>query len=85
MLRQLTRILLIALAILFGVALLAAAVSAVANRRLPRASADPARLSVAERARPVSYTHLDVYKRQVLCGAGGGGEEPHFAAGRGGG
>ena len=58
MLRQLTRILLIALVILFGVAMLAAVVSAVANRRLPRASADPARLSVAERARLAEYFHL---------------------------
>lgn len=56
--RQLTRTLLIALVSLFTVALLAAAVSAVANRRLPRASADPARLSVAEQARLAEFFHL---------------------------
>ncbi len=58
MLRRLARILLITLVVLFAVALLAAAVSALANRRLPRASADPAHLSVAERARLAEYFHL---------------------------
>ena len=46
------------LVVALGVAMLAAVVSAVANRRLPRASADPARLSVAERARLAEYFHL---------------------------
>lgn len=58
MLRQLVRILLIALIVLFGVALLATVVSVVANRRLPRASVAPARLSVAEQARLAEYFHL---------------------------
>ena len=40
---------------------------------------DVAVLSAADRMEPVSYTHLDVYKRQAICD--GGGE--HQAAERG--
>ena len=40
-------------------------------------------LPVSLRAAPVSYTHLDVYKRQTmgLCGTGAAGEIPGSAGG----
>ena len=40
-------------------------------------------MATAKRARPVSYTHLDVYKRQGLCGIFCAGDpvESHYGRG----
>ena len=57
MLRKLGRVLLIAFVILLAVTALAAAASAVANSRLPRASADPQQLNPAEQARVAEFFH----------------------------
>jgi len=58
MLRKLGRGLLIVLTVLLGFLALAAALSAAANRNLPRASVDPDRLAPAEQARLAEYFHL---------------------------
>lgn len=56
--RKPVRILLIGLVALLGLLSIALVVSAINNRRLPRASADPGRLSAAEQARLAEYFHL---------------------------